>query len=149
MEKLCWKGSMTADMPSHASYLVYIEWRVNLSKLSQKPVWTLRTTTTNPRVSFIDLYWVFPTNLRSYFTPYKHCVFTGTVLWYYHTAWVTCTVECHKNNLHICVCLGITNDKTYFSCPITTSKSLHKDFRTALLVGVPFSLPKNNNRNND
>ena len=44
------------------------------------------------------------------------------------------------------LCLGIINDKTYFSCPITTSKSLHKDFRTALLVGVPFSLPKNNNR---
>ena len=38
VEKLCWKGSMTADMPSRASYLVYIEWRVNWSKLSQKPV---------------------------------------------------------------------------------------------------------------
>ena len=23
------------------------------------------------------------------FTPYKHCNFTGTVLWYYHRAWVT------------------------------------------------------------
>ena len=23
-------------------------------------------------------------------TPYKHCNFTGTVLWYYHRAWVTC-----------------------------------------------------------
>ena len=68
---------------------------------------------------------------------------------YYHRAWVSCAVECHKNNLHICFCLGILIYKTYFSCPITTSKSLHKDFRTALLVGVPFSLPKNNNRKND
>ena len=24
------------------------------------------------------------------FTPYKNCNFTGTVLWYYHRAWVTC-----------------------------------------------------------
>ena len=23
---------------------------------------------------------------------YKHCKFTGTVLWYYHRAWVTCGV---------------------------------------------------------
>ena len=38
--------------------------------------------------------------LRSYFTPYKHCDFTGTVLWYYHRPWVTCALECHKNNLH-------------------------------------------------
>ena len=87
--------------------------------------------------------------LRSYFTPYKHCDFTGTVLWYYHRPWVTCVLECHKNNLHNCVCLEILIYKTYFSWPITTSKSLHKDFRTALLVGVPFSLPENNNRNND
>ena len=25
MEKLCWKGSMTAEMPSRASYLAYVE----------------------------------------------------------------------------------------------------------------------------
>ena len=34
--------------------------------------------TTNCRVSFIDLYLVFP----RHFTPYKHSNFTGTVLWY-------------------------------------------------------------------
>ena len=27
-----------------------------------------------------------------YVTPYKHSKFTGTVLWYYHRAWVTCGV---------------------------------------------------------
>ena len=69
MEKLCWKGSMTADMPSRASYLVYIEWRVNLSQLSQI-------------MTFIEY---FLQILRSYFTPYKHRDFTGTVLWYYIT----------------------------------------------------------------
>ena len=56
--------------------------------------WALRTTTTNSRVSFIDLYMylVFPTNFRivSLITPYKHCNFTGTVFSYYHRAWVTC-----------------------------------------------------------
>ena len=51
-----------------ASYLVsYIVWRVNLRKLSRKFVWALRTTTTNCRVSFIDLYSVFPTNFRIVF----------------------------------------------------------------------------------
>ena len=28
------------------------------------------------------IYWIF--------TPYKHCDFTGRVLWYYYRAWVTC-----------------------------------------------------------
>ena len=34
-KKLCWKGSMVAEMPYRVSYLVYydIVWRVNLRKL--------------------------------------------------------------------------------------------------------------------
>ena len=75
-----------------ASYLVsYIVWRVNLSKLSRKFVWALRTTT-NCRVSFIDLYLAFPTNFRIVLLPHTNtdCNFTGTVLWCYHRAWVTC-----------------------------------------------------------
>ena len=47
-------------MPSRASYLVYFVYnivlRVNLSKLSKKFVSASRKTTTNCRVSFIDLY---------------------------------------------------------------------------------------------
>ena len=64
---------------------------MNLSKLSGKFFWVLRTTITNCRVSFIDFYLAFPTNFRIVFLPHtKHCNFTGTVLWYYHRAWVTC-----------------------------------------------------------
>ena len=75
-KKLCWKGpSRVAEMSSRASYLVYyIVWRVNLSKLSRKLVWAFRTTTTNCRVSFIDLYEVFPTNFRIVFLPNTNTV---------------------------------------------------------------------------
>ena len=62
---LCWKGSKAAETLSRASYLVYyIIWRMNLSKLSRKCVWVLRTETTNCRVSFIVLSVVFPTNFK-------------------------------------------------------------------------------------
>ena len=74
-------------------YIDYIAtvWNVNLSKLSRNFFWVLRTTITNCRVSFIDFYSAFPTNFRIEFLPHtKHCHFTGTVLWYYHRAWVTC-----------------------------------------------------------
>ena len=74
-KKLCWKGNMAAEMPSRASYLVYyFVWRVNLSKLSQKFIWALRTTTTNCRVTFIYLYLAFPTNFRIVFLPHKNIV---------------------------------------------------------------------------
>ena len=70
---------------------IIIVYRVNLNKLSRNVVGALRTTTTNCRVSFIYLYLVFPRNFKIvFFTPYKHCKFTGTVLWYYHRAWDTC-----------------------------------------------------------
>ena len=100
---LCWKGSMTADMPSRASYLVYIEWRVNWSKLSQKPVWKLRTTTTNPRVSFIDLYWVFPTNFKIVFYPIQ-------TLWFY---W-NCTVVLSQTLGYLC--FGMSQKQTPQLC---------------------------------
>ena len=60
--------------------------RVNLTKLT--------TTTTNCRVSFIDLYLVFLENLRIVFSPYKHCNFTGTVVVISQRAWVTCSHTC-------------------------------------------------------
>ena len=47
---------------------------VNLSKLSWNIVWSLRTTTTNCRVSFIDFYSVFPTNFRVVFLPHTNTV---------------------------------------------------------------------------
>ena len=55
--------SMAAKMASRVSYLVYH----NLNKLSRNFVGAIRTTTTNCRVSFIDLYLVFPTNFRIVF----------------------------------------------------------------------------------
>ena len=70
LKKKCWKGSMAAEMPSCAFYLVhYIVWRVNLSKSSPNFIWTLRTSTTYCRVSFIDL---FPANFRIVFLPHTN-----------------------------------------------------------------------------
>ena len=40
-----------------------------MNKLSRNFVGALRTTTTNCRVSFIDLYLVFPRNFRIVFSP--------------------------------------------------------------------------------
>ena len=47
---------------------------VKLSMLSWNIVWALRTTTTNCRVSFIDLYLVFFTKCRVVFLPHKNTV---------------------------------------------------------------------------
>ena len=50
---------------------------MNFSKLSRevrKFVWALRTTTTNCRVSFINLYLVFPKNFRIVFLPHASTV---------------------------------------------------------------------------
>ena len=48
--------------------------RVNLNKLSRNLVGAFRTTTTNCRVSFIDLYLVFPRNFRIVFLPHTNTV---------------------------------------------------------------------------
>ena len=65
-------------MSSRASYLVYyIVRRVNFSKLSRtvrKFVRALRTTTTNCRVSFINVYLVFPKNFRVVFLSHASTV---------------------------------------------------------------------------
>ena len=63
---------------------IIIVYRVNLNKLSRNFVGALRTTTTNCRVSFIDLYLVFPTNFRIVFLPHKNNVillepYSGTI----------------------------------------------------------------------
>ena len=70
LKTLCWKGSMAACL------VYYIVWRVNLRKLSRKFVWALRKTTTNCRVTFINVNLVFPTNFRIIFSPH-----TNTVIW--------------------------------------------------------------------
>ena len=72
--------------------LLYIEWIwTNYCKLSRNFVAAIRTTTINCTVRFIDLSLVFSRNFSMvFFTPYKHCNFTGTVPWCYHRAWVTC-----------------------------------------------------------
>ena len=53
---------------------IIIVYRVNLNKLSRNFVGAIRTTTTNCRVSFIDLYLVFPTNFRIIFLPHTNTV---------------------------------------------------------------------------
>ena len=63
---------------------IIIVYRVNLNKLSRNFVGALRTTTTNCRVSFIDLYLVFPRNFRIVFLPHTNTVillepYCGTV----------------------------------------------------------------------
>ena len=55
-----------------------------MSKLSRKFVRELRITTTNCRVSLIDLYLVFPTTFRIVFLPHRNTVillklYRGTV----------------------------------------------------------------------
>ena len=54
-------------------YIITV-YRVNLNKLSRNFVGAIRTTTTNCRVSFIDLYLVFPTNFRIVFLPLTNTV---------------------------------------------------------------------------
>ena len=49
---------------------IIIVYRANLNKLSRNFIGALRTTTTNCRVSFIDLYLVFPRNFRIVFSPH-------------------------------------------------------------------------------
>ena len=73
--------------------LLYIEWIwTNYCKLSRNLVGAIRTTTINCRVSFIDLYSVFPRNFRMVFLPNTNTVILlePCLLWYYHRAWVTC-----------------------------------------------------------
>ena len=53
---------------------IIIVYRVNLNKLSQNFVGAIRTTTTNCRVSFIDLCLVFPKNFRILFLPHTNTV---------------------------------------------------------------------------
>ena len=55
--------------------LLYIEWIwTNYCKLSRNFVGAIRTTTINCRVSFIDLYSVFPRNFRMVFLPHTNTV---------------------------------------------------------------------------
>ena len=57
-------------------YIIIVD-RVNFNKLLQiitKLRWSIRTTTINCRVSFIDLYLVFPRNFRMIFLPHTNTV---------------------------------------------------------------------------
>ena len=55
--------------------LLYIVWIwTNYCKLSRNFVGAIRTTTINCRVSFIDLYLVFPGNFRMVFLPHTNTV---------------------------------------------------------------------------
>ena len=65
---LCWMRAWRRrwHLLSPTLYIIIV-YRVNLNKLSRNFVGAIRTTTTNCRVSFIDLYLVFPTNFRIVF----------------------------------------------------------------------------------
>ena len=55
--------------------LLYIDWIwTNYCKLSGNFVGAIRTTAVKCRVSFIDLYWLFPTNFRMVFLPHTNTV---------------------------------------------------------------------------
>ena len=86
VKKVVLNESMALKMASLVSYLVYYNWiyRVNLNKLSQNFIGATRTTTIDYRVSFIDLYLVFPTNFRIVFLPHTNNVillepYSGTI----------------------------------------------------------------------
>ena len=74
-KKLCWMRACRRKwhLVSPTLYIIIV-YRVNLNKLSRNFVGALRTTTTNCRVSFIDLYLVFPTNFRIVFLPHTNNV---------------------------------------------------------------------------
>ena len=67
-------GSVPRALRARGSPAIIIVYRVNLNKLSRSFVVTLRTTTTNHRVSFIDLYSLFSRNFRIVFLPHTNTV---------------------------------------------------------------------------
>ena len=74
-KKLCWMRAWRRrwHLVSPTLYIIIV-YTVNLNKLSRNFVGALRTTTTNCRVSFIDLYLVFPINFRIVFLPHTNTV---------------------------------------------------------------------------
>ena len=91
--------------------LLYIEWIwTNYCKLSRNFVGAIRTTTTNCRVSFIDLYLVFPTNFRIVFLPHTNTVILlEPYCLYCHRAWVTCgwRADLHLARRFVCFMVGL------------------------------------------
>ena len=73
-KRLCSKGTWRRrwHLVSPTLYIIFV-YRVNFNKLSRNFVGALRTTT-NCRVSFIDLYLVFSRNFRSVFLPHPNTV---------------------------------------------------------------------------
>ena len=74
-KKLCWTRAWRRrwHLVSPTLYIIIV-YRVNLNKLSRNFVGALRTTPTNCRVSFVDLYLVFPRNFRIVFSPHTRTV---------------------------------------------------------------------------
>ena len=62
--------------PLQTTLCIIIVQRVDLNKLSRNVLGALRTTTTNCRVSFIEIYLVFPINFRMVFLPHTNTVIT-------------------------------------------------------------------------
>ena len=74
-KKLCWMRAWWRrwHLVSPTLYIIIV-YRMNLNKLTRNFVGEIRTTTTNCRVSFIDLYFVFSTNFRIVFLPHTNTV---------------------------------------------------------------------------
>ena len=103
--KLCWMRAWrrTWHLLSPTLYIITV-YRVNLNKLSRNFVGAIRTTTGNRRVSFIDLYLVFPTNFRIVFLPHTNTVillesYCGTIT---------------ESGLPVVLVYGSSDDSSYF-----------------------------------
>ena len=93
-------------MASRVSYFVYYyciqsEFEQNYRKLSRNFVGAIRTTTTNCKVSFIDLCLVFPINFRMIFLPHTNTVillepYSGTITerWLPVVSWNAASKAC-------------------------------------------------------
>ena len=68
-----WSGPARWHVVSPTLYIIIV-YRVSLNKLSRNFVGALRTTTTNCRVSFIDLYLLFSRNFKIAFSPHTNTV---------------------------------------------------------------------------
>ena len=81
-KKLCWIRAWRQrwHLLSPTLYIIIV-YRVNLNIISRNFLAAIRTTTTNCRVSFIDLCLVFPTNFRMVFLPHTNTVILLEPYW--------------------------------------------------------------------
>ena len=89
--------SMAAKMASRVFYLVYY----NCIKSEFEQIITQLRWSNKDNSKWLQgkFHWLLLSISYKCFTPYKHCNFTRTVLWYYHRAWVACGAKRRKSLL--------------------------------------------------